>query len=389
MLRATGLSPARAKILIVNDSGLNAFVMRNNAILLDYGLINKLDPAAMLQGVIAHTANGHFARRMTRFTNARNILGLGFALAFAASGYAKTACDIALGTTSAAQGALRGHTREEGFPADKSAARYTKAGSASPQELLDTLTIFAGQETLSVGRQDPCVRSHPLGPNQLCTVAGAVVASGTLPAVPTVQYWFAHLKDKLTTYTAAPSRTLRRLRAKPHADVRLLRETVAQRRNSRTKQPLVAIDKAIASLPKNPFPQDQKGQILLESRNFGTAANTHAAAVKRGPKDPLLPSRCGRTLLASGQVKTALGVLKKSQHQEFRDAAMLRDLATGHGKSGQTGMATFITADYFAFQMRLKDARIHAKRASGLLSQGSGSWQRAQDVMIASQHTLK
>ena len=68
---------------------------------------------------------------------------------------------------------------------------------------------------------------------------------------------------------------------------------------------------------------------------------------------------------------------------------MLRDLATAYAKTGQTGMAALTTAERFAIQGRLKDAGIHAKRATGLLATGSGPWQRAQDVLIASQRATK
>jgi Zn-dependent protease with chaperone function len=56
VLRAAGLSPNRVKILVVNDSSLNAFVISNDAIFIHYGLINKLTRTDMLQGIIAHEA---------------------------------------------------------------------------------------------------------------------------------------------------------------------------------------------------------------------------------------------------------------------------------------------------------------------------------------------
>jgi predicted Zn-dependent protease len=87
VLRAAGLSPARVKVLVVDDSSLNAFVVSNDAIFVHSGLINTLDSAAMLQGIIAHEAahivNGHIARRLGNIDNARTISGLGLALAAA------------------------------------------------------------------------------------------------------------------------------------------------------------------------------------------------------------------------------------------------------------------------------------------------------------------
>jgi len=391
ILRAAGLSPERVKILIVDDNTLNAFVVSNDAIFVHYGLITRLDTAAALQGVIAHEAahitNGHIVRRLGNMDNARTISGLGLALAAvaAASGSGAAAQGIAMGSATSAQRAFLGHTRAEESSADQSAIRTMKAAGASPQGLLDALDIFAGQETLSVGRQDPYMRSHPLSRDRIRAVAGYVASYGTLPADPTAEYWFARLQGKITAYTRAPSWTLRRLETEKYADVRALRQAVAEHRNSRTKAALAAIDAAIAARPNDPFLRDQKGQILLETRNFSAAAAAYGSAVQLAPNDPLVLSGYGRALLASGNVKQALDVLEKSRRQYFRDGSMLRDLGTAYAKTGQNGMAALITAERYALGGRMKDAGIHAKRATGFLAEGSGPWQRAQDVLIASQ----
>lgn len=395
ILRAAGLNPDRVKILVVNDSTLNAFVVSNDAIFIHYGLINKLDTAPMLQGIIAHEAahiaNGHITRRLGNLANARTITGLGIALAaaVAASGNSRAAGGIALGTTGAAQRAFLGHTRAEEASADQSGIRYMKSAGASPQGLLDTLRVFAGQEVLSVGRQDPYLRSHPLSRDRMRAVQGFVASYGQLPDDPRAAYWFARLKGKVSAYTRAPSWTLRRLPSEPYPDVRALREAIAEHRNSNSKRALAAIDRAIALRPADPYLHDQRGQILLETRNFNAAVNAYARAVQRAPRDPLLLSGYGRALLATGQVNKALGALEKSRSQDYRDGSMLRDLATAYAKSGQTGMAALTTAERFALRGRLKDAGIHAKRATGLLARGSGPWQRAQDVLIASQRAAK
>ena len=395
VLRAAGLNPNRVKILVVDEGTLNAFVVSNDAIFVHYGLINKMKSAAMLQGIIAHEAahiaNGHIARRLGNLSNSRTIAGLGIALAAAAAaaGNNKAAGGIALGATTSAQRAFLSHTRAEEASADQSGVRYMKAAGASPQGLLDALNIFAGQETLSVGRQDPYMRSHPLSRDRVRAVAGYVASYGDLPEDPTAEYWFARLQGKITAYTRAPNWTLRRLKTESYSDVRLLREAIAQHKNSKTQKALRAIDSVIRAKPNDPFYRDQKGQILLETRNFKAAANAYAGAVQRAPNDPLILSGYGRALLASGQVNKALGVLEKSRRQDFRDGSMLRDLATAYAKSGQNGMAALITAERYALGGRLKDAGIHAQRASGLLARGSGPWQRAQDVLIASQRAAK
>ena len=94
-------------------------------------------------------------------------------------------------------------------------------------------------------------------------------------------------------------------------------------------------------------------------------------------------------MLASGKTNSALAVLERSRSRDFRDASMLRDLSVAYAKTGQQGMAALVTAERYALAGRLDDAGIHAKRATDMLSEGSGPWQRAQDVLIASERAAK
>jgi predicted Zn-dependent protease len=394
VLKAAGLSPTRVKILIVNDSDLNAFVVGNDAIFINYGLINKLTRADMLQGIIAHEAahitNGHITRRLTNLDSSRTIAGLGLALALAAAaaGAGDAALGIALGTQSSAQRAFFKHTRAEEASADQSGVRYLRSAKISAKGMLDVLEIFRGQELLAETRQDPYLRSHPLSRDRIRNLQG-FTASDKGPIKSDADYWFARAKGKISAYTRAPKWTLRRVGESGYKDVALLRKAVAQHRNSKTKNALKAIDAAISLRPKDPFFHDQRGQILIETQNFAAATNAYARAVNLAPRNSLLLAGYGRALLASGNVSKARTVLEKSRTIDFRDGGMLRDLAVAYAKSKQPGMAALVTAERYALAGRMADAKIHSKRASGILARGSGPWQRAQDVLIASERATK
>ncbi len=396
ILSAAGLSPSRVKILVVNDSSLNAFVVSNDAIYLHYGLINRMETAAMLQAVIsheaAHIANGHLTRRLTNLANTRTASGLGLALAAvaAAAGAGSAAGGIALGTQSSAQARFFKHTRAEEASADQSGIRFMKSAGVDPQGMMDVLEIFRGQEVLAVTRQDPYLRSHPLSRDRVRAVEGFVSAYGNITAAnPDHAYWFDRVKGKLSAYTRSPKWTLRRLKESPYQDVRLSREAVAEHRQSRTKQALRAIDSAIALRPNDPFLHDQRGQILIETRNFEAAVAAYGRAVQLAPNDALVLSGYGRSLLAAGNIKSARQALEKARSIDFRDGVMLRDLSVAYAKSDQIGMASLVTAERYALSGRMKDAKIHAERALGLLPTGAASWQRAQDVLIAAERAEK
>ncbi len=397
VLTAAGLSASRTKILVVDDGALNAFVVGNDAIYIHSGLIGRMENAAMLQAVIAHEAahiaNGHITRRMTNMGNARTAAGLGVALAViaAAAGGGEAAGAIAVGSQSAALRAFLSHTRAEESSADQSGARYLRSAGIPLSGMLEVFRLFRGQETLSAARQDPYVRSHPLSRDRLRTIEGYAAAYGDARSADsaTWDYWFARAKGKLTAYQRRPSWTLNRLGEAGYRDVALMREAMARHRNSQTRQALSAIDQAIALRPQDPFYYDLKGQILMETRQFAAAANASARAVQLRPRDGLLQAGYGRALLASGNVRAALPALERAREIDFRDGSMLRDLSVAYAKTGQTGMAALITAERYALRGSLEDAGIHAKRATGLLPEGSGPWQRAHDVLLASERAEK
>ncbi len=65
------------------------------------------------------------------------------------------------------------------------------------------------------------------------------------------------------------------------------------------------------------------------------------------------------------------------------------DLAETYAETGQGGMASLVTAERYAMIGKLEVAEIHARRASDLLPNGSGGWQRAQDVLSAAKAARK
>ena len=168
-----------------------------------------------------------------------------------------------------------------------------------------------------------------------------------------------------------------------------MREAIAYHRQSNQSKSVATLNKAISLRPNDPFLYELKGQFLLESRKFTAALSAYKRAVDLAPRNALCLSGYGRALLAAGKPKQALKVLEKARARDFRDARLLRDLGAAYAQTGQNGMASLATAERYALQGRMKDAGIHAKRATGLLSRGSGPWRRASDIESAAQRAAK
>lgn len=396
VLRAAGLNAQRMRVLVVNDSSFNAFVIDSQTIFIHYGLILKVDNAAMLQAVIAHEAahisNGHIARRMGNFRNARTLAGLGAALAViaAASGAGDAAVGIAIGTSSSAQRGFLKHTRAEEAAADRSAASYMQRAGIDPRGLLELHQAFAGQEFLSRSRQDPYMRTHPLTRDRIRAAQTFVAANAhDAPPNPNADYWFARVRGKLSAFTRAPKWTFRRAGEESAKDVRLMRHAIAYHRDHQLPAARQAINAALAYRPDDPYYYDLLGQIEMENRQWARAVKAYGRAVELAPREPLIRGGHGRALMAAGQTRAGLAALEKARTREFRDTRLLRDLALAYAKTGQGGMAALVTAERFALEGRLGDAGRHARRASALLATGSPPWRRAEDVLIAAQRFEK
>ena len=397
ILRAAGLSPARVRVLVVNDSSLNAFVVNSQAIFIHYGLILKSETPEMLQAVIAHEAahiaNGHIARRVGNMRSAQSLAGLGIALAAAAaaSGSGAAAGGLAAGVSSSVLRGFLKHTRAEEAAADQSAARYMRAAGISPVGLVQVHRLFRGQEVLTEARQDPYMRSHPLSRDRVRAAEAFVAAYGD-DAEPNdaARYWFARAKGKLSAFTWSTKWTMGRLKDEPYPDVRLMREAVAHHRSRQTAQALTAIDGAIAARgDQDGFYYDLRGQILLEQRRFAEAIEAYTRANELAPRQPQILAGLGRAQLAAGRPREAVQTLEEARSRDLGDARVLRDLGQAYAQIGQNGNASLATAERYALQGRLDDAEIHARRAMGLLPRGSVGWRRAEDVQVAAENAKK
>lgn len=397
VLKAAGLNASRMDILVIDDRSLNAFVVDRSAIFIHSGLLLKMKNAPMLQSVIAHEAahitNGHLVRRPVAVRNARTAAGIGAVLAgaaAAASGNSDAIGAAAAGASNSAIRLLMTHTRAEENAADQSGMRFLANAGIDTQGAVEVMDIFRGQEALSVRRKDAYARTHPLSSDRYRVIQRLAAGyAGKGKPDPKADYWFARAKGKLSAFKRAPKWTLNRAGEYGYQDVKLMRQAVAYHRQSNLRRALKAIDAAIATRPKDPYYRELRGQILMESRQTKAAVSAYGGAVNLAPRNALILGAYGRSLLAGGQLEKAVQILEKSRANDGRDPRVVRDLAAAHAKLGNNGMASVLTAERYAMSGRLKDAGIHAQRASDLLPRGSAAWQRAQDVLSAAKAAQK
>ncbi|KAA2317436.1 peptidase M48 [Pseudooceanicola sediminis] len=396
VLTAAGLSGA-TPVLVVNDQSLNAFVVDTNAIYINAGLILRTTSAAELQFVIAHEAahivNGHVTSRALTAQHVSRIAGLGMALAVAtAAGTGNGKLGLAaLGVANSAQRSYFSHTQAEESSADQSGIRFMALAGVGTQGALDVTQIFAGQELISEGRQDPYVQSHPLSRDRLRRLTALAGTYGLAPTGNRDQdtYWFDRARGKLSAFLRAPKWTRARADESVAKDIAWMRLAIAQHRDADWRGAVDLLARAQAIRPNDPWYFELKGQILLEGRQFAASQAAYRRAADLAPGNPLILASLGHSMVVQGgsqRLQQALPVLERARAGDYRNGSVLRDLGSAYAQLNQPGNAALTVAEYHALAGRMKDARIQAQRAVDMLPNGSPGWQRAQDVLNAARN---
>lgn len=393
LFRAAGLNAGRMKVLAIQASSMNAFVIDDRHVFLHSGMILRLDDPEELQAVIGHEighiVSGHLARRRLNISSANTAAKMGLLLSLAAAAAAgpNAGAGVLAGTTSASMRNFLSHSRAEETAADQVGVRLLAAAGSNPGAAAQVMELFAGQEALSTSRQDVYLRSHPLSRERLRNLRGlaAAYADRGGDVGDNIRYWHARLRAKMEAFIRNPSFVLRKT-GNGRDEISTLRRAIAYHRLPDKARAQSEVNRLIAMRPNDPFYHELKGQFFLETGNPVAAVKSYERAVALLPRNALLLAGLGRSLLAVGTTsarKRALQVLTDARNRDPQDPRMLRDLAVVYAKSGNAGMASVVTAERYALIGRFDSARSNASRAQGLLPRGSPGWLRAQDVIIA------
>ena len=388
LLRAAGLNPSRVKILVVNESGFNAFVIDNRTIFLNYGLILEVKTPEMLQAVIAHEAahiaNGHLARRAANMRNANMQSGLAMVLGVlaAAAGSGEAATGLIAGGQAAAMRGFLSHSRAEESAADRSALSFMTTAGVNPQGMVDVHSRFTGQDYLSLANRDPYMQSHPLFSERIRAAKDYVARYGAIGEASAEDiYWLERVQGKLSAFLRSPKWTLQRLENEPETDITLMRKAVAYHRQNQLAPARRYMQSALDARPDDPFYLDLMGQIMMENRQWQAALDAYGAAQAAAPTNPLILGGYGRGLLALDRPEDARDMLAQARARDARDIRILVDLARAYAATGEEGMAALTTAERMALSGNPREAARHARRALQVLPRGSAAWMRAQDMI--------
>ncbi len=392
VFEAARLTPSSVEMFMINDRSLNAFVAGGRRIFLNTGLIMELDTPEELLGVIAHETGhivgGHEARRAiaVRKTKGPALIALLAGIAAGAAGGGEAGAAAAMGMQGLLQRNILAYSRGEEASADQAALSFLTHAGVDPEGLERVLERFRGQEVLAIGNLDPYVLTHPLSTERMTLIERRVAetAGRAWPKDPDREYWYQRTRAKLSGFLRDPAQVLNQISGKPETEFTLYERAIALHRLPDPRGAVEAADRLIAMRPSDPYYNELKGQILLETGKAAEAVPSYRRAVQLAPGEPLLKAGLGRALL---QLNTpaadaeALSILEAARREDLADASALRDLATAYDRAGQLGMAALSTAERYALNGATDDAISLAKRAAAVLPNGSPGWLRAQDIL--------
>lgn len=393
---AAGLDPGSIRVHLVNDPTLNAFVANGLNMFINTGLLVRSEDASQVIGVMAHETGhitgGHLARLRDGLAGATTEAILAMVLGAAAAvatGRPDAGAAIIMGGTQAAERGLLRYSREMERSADQAGVNLLERSQQSAKGLMDFLDILADQELLSVGRQDPYVRTHPISRERVEFVRNFLTTSRYADTPVSADFAEKHrrMRAKLQGFID-PGRALQTYKEGDTSIEARYARAIAYSRRPDYPKALALMDELIAERPNDGYFYEVKGQMIFESGKVKEAQPFYERAVALLPDEPLIRIDLARVLVESDSpeaLRAAITNLEVARRVESDNTELWRLLAVAYGRDGQIGMAALSQAERALLQRRMPEARSFAERAERGLPAGSAGWLRAQDIRRAAE----
>lgn len=400
LFAAAGLEADAVQVHLVQSNDINAFVAGGQRVFIHTGLLLASENANQVKGVIAHEtghiSGGHLARIQDelRGLTAQSIIAMVAGAAVAvASGRPDAGIAAIMGSQHLTERNLLQYSRTQESAADQAGIQFLDRARQSGEGLLRFLEILGEQELLSVGQQDPYVRSHPLSRERINLLKEVVAKSrwAKQPELPEDVERYGRIKAKLLGYIDAAQA----LRVYPSKDTSLparYARAVAYHRSGDSSRGIAELDALLAERPADPYFLELKAQTLAESGRPADSLPVYQRAVALLPQAAQIRQGYGQALLAVEgdlHVRQAIEQLRLTVRQEPQNGAAWAYLAQAYGRAGDVAQASLASAEQFTLGGRWRDAILQAGRAEKMLPVGSPGHLRAQDIRTNAEYELK
>ncbi len=401
IFHAAGINTRAARVVVIGDPAINAFVAGGQRIFINSGLITRSPTPNAVIGVLAHEtghiAGGHLAKMKSEIAAASTqaIIGTLFGVAAIVGGAmtgnqtaAQAGSGVILGASTAAGRNFLVYQRGMEATADESAIRYLAATHQSAKGMLDLFQVLASESIASTHGADPYAYSHPMPFDRIRSLDATAKASPYYNAVDSPALLLRHklAQAKLIGFLE-PQLAFQKYPASDTSLPGRYARAIAYFRRGDMNNALPVIDSLTKDLPQDPYFWELKAQAYLENGKADQGLPAIVKARSLLPDNGLLQMLHAQILLGSenpAHADQAISILKAARRSEPDDPAIFRFLAQAYGLKNQIAQAELATAEYAYATGDKTLASQKATLAQKYLTRGSPDWLRAGDLVTFS-----
>ena len=393
---AAKLDPRSVQVLLIGDPSINAFAAEGQNVFINSGTIVAADSADQLQGVLAHEL-GHIANGDSISTDAAigragriTILSLLLGVAAIAAGAGAAGAGILGAGQTAAEGKFLAFSRDQEAKADNSGAAYMRAAGISGRGELDFFKKLLNEETrLAIPQDDPYVRDHPLTEDRIENMQAVFEASPAwnTPPDPVFEARFQRIKAKLVGFVEEPGRVYQLYPPTDTSVPARYARVYAYHKQAFTDKAVAEVDALLKTAPTDPYFNEIKGQVLLESGKPVDAIPPLRIAFAQS-HNPLIAALLGHALISTDNPKDndeAKTILKQAVARDNQNPFAWYQLGVVYERAGDEPRASLAMAEQAQLSGEKSRALMAARHAMEGLPVGSPDWIRAQDIVMVSQ----
>ncbi|MEA2820310.1 MAG: hypothetical protein QOJ86_2314 [Bradyrhizobium sp.] len=403
ILRAAGLEKQNIQVVIINDSGFNAFVADGRRIFVNYGALMKSDTPNQIIGVLAHEtghlAGGHLAKMREQLAQAQTqmiiamLLGAGAIVAGARSGNSNSGLSNAGAAAISApqaviQRTLLSYVRQQEENADRAGVKFLTATGQSAKGMYETFKRFTNDSLFAARGADPYLQSHPMPAERVAALEELARSSPYWDKKddPSLQLRHDMMRAKTSAFMERQDTVYRRY---PLSDTSLparYAHAIATYRHGDLNTALAQIDGLIQLQPNNAYFHELRGQALLERGKPADAIAPLRKAAQLSNHAPLIEMLLGQALVASDNkayTEEAIAILRAAVARETEAPIGYTQLAMAYGRKGDYAQADLASAQAAFLRGDNKTARDLASRAKTRFAVGTPGWVKADDIVSA------
>jgi predicted Zn-dependent protease len=400
LVQAARLDPKSVKVVLLNDSEINAFVAGSQNVYVNSGLITSSDNVNQLQAVVAHelghVAGGHAirmgegAKEATGITLATMVLG---AIAIAA-GAGDAGMGLMMMGQQAAMNRFLAFTRAQETSADLAGVDYLSKAGISGRGSLEFFKKLQNQEyRLAIYAKDSYDRTHPLSSERISILENLYKKDPAWDRKtdPALEAKFQRVKAKLLGFI----NQRQAINKYPETDQTVpahYARAYAYHLGAYPEKALYEADALLKTNPHDPYFLELKGQILLEGGHPAEAVAPLREATERSGGAPLIASMLGHALISTEDRKNyaeAKNILKSAVSSDNQNPFAWYQLGMIYDREGDTPRAALATAERNNLEGNPKLALASAEMAMRGIPSGTPDYLRAQDIAMVSKIELK